>query len=421
MPRHLVSPERFALAAYDALSANIAILDAQSIIVAVNRAWDDFAQEFAGAGPTANNGLGSNYLAISEATTGDDRPYALATAAGIRDLLAGRRKVAEIEYPCKVANEQRYYMARVTAFDQDGERFVVVAHEDITRRKRAELALESLNRELEARIEARTRELEEAGRAAERHNAELEESNRNLSQFASVAAHDLQEPLRLIGAYADLLRHRSYDRLDTRSQTHLGHLLDQVGRARQLVRDVLTLSRVAVRPTLQPVDMRALWDACIATFPWPDDTRLECADLPPVLGDAAQLRQLFLNLLGNALKFRSARPLELSLRVEVEGPQLHFQLTDNGIGIAPQHHEKVFVMFQRLHSRTPSGLGSSEAPTGGNGVGLAVCKMVVERHGGRLWLTSVEGQGTTFHFTLPAAPSAHGESAVQHRSAPVSE
>ena len=410
MPRHLVSPERFALAAYDALSANIAILDSSGVIIAVNRAWDEFAQQFAAAAQRADNGLGSNYLAVSEATTGADRSYALATAAGIRDLLAGRRTLAEIEYPCQVAGELRYYSARVTAFEQDDERFVVVAHENITRRKSADLALADLNRELEARIDERTRALEDAGQLIERRNAELEESNRNLSQFASVASHDLQEPLRLIGAYADLLRHRSGDLLDARGQAHLGHLLEQVARARQLIRDVLTLSRVAVRPAQNRVDMNALWDDCAASFSWPADASVSRGELPPVQGDAAQLRQLLLNLLSNALKFRSERPLELSLRAESHGTQLHFELADNGIGIDEQHHERVFVMFQRLHSRTPSQLGSSEVPTGGNGVGLTVCKMVVERHGGRLWLTSEVGRGTSFHFTLPAAPQDTPES-----------
>ncbi|WP_425145030.1 sensor histidine kinase [Deinococcus sp.] len=411
MSRQSVSPERFAAAAYDALSANIAILDSRGVIIAVNRAWDDFA--LAAGGQPSGNGLGSDYLALCDATQGEDRAYAQETAAGIRALLSGERALAETEYPCWVGQERHYFLARVTAFEQDGERFAVVAHEDITRRKEAELSLFELNRSLEARVDERTGALERTRREVERRNAQLEESNRNLSQFASVAAHDLQEPLRLIGAYADLLRHRSGQALDTRAQGYLTQVLDQVARARQLVRDVLSLSRVAVRPNLTRIDLQALWDEAVLSYRWPDDARLECGPLPAVLGDAAQLRQLLLNLLGNALKFRSARPLELHLSARSDAEWITFTLQDNGLGIAPEHHEKVFVMFQRLHSRAYPGpeqaspVQASPVPelanTGGNGVGLAVCKMVVERHGGQLWLTSALGEGAAFHFSLPAA------------------
>ncbi|MGI8748470.1 MAG: sensor histidine kinase, partial [Deinococcus sp.] len=185
--------------------------------------------------------------------------------------------------------------------------------------------------------------------------------------------------------------------LDERADRYLDHIGQQVQRARQLVQDVLTFSNISAEPPLSRMELRPLWDEVSGEMSWPPDARLSCGPLPAVRANAGQLRQLFANLLGNAVKFRAVRPLEVSLRGwREDGPDgdclIHFALRDNGVGIAPGHAEQVFVMFQRLHSR---------ALTHGNGIGLAVCRKVIEQHGGRIW---VEGEevGTTVHFTLPA-------------------
>ncbi|WP_019586046.1 sensor histidine kinase [Deinococcus apachensis] len=390
MTRSPASPSRYVSAAFDALSANVAILNARGEILAVNAAWRAFARENGGG-----DDVGSNYLEVCEGSWGEDREDALSIAAGIRSVLAGEQALFELEYPCHSPTEQRYFAARVTCFVQDGERYAVVAHENITRRKRAELEVRELNRTLEVRVEERTREVEASNLALELKNAELEDRNRDLAQFAYVASHDLQEPLRILGAYADLLRHRYQGRqLDERADTYLMHINEQVFRARQLVRDVLTLSNVTARPPLARLDLRQVWDEVCLSLPWPEDARPECGEVPPVCANAAQVRQLLTNLLGNAIKFRADEPLEVSLRARAQGGWVQFALSDNGIGIAPKHAEKVFVMFQRLHSRTL---------TGGNGIGLAVCKKIVERHGGRIWIEPHAGRGTTVRFTLPAA------------------
>lgn len=401
MTRPPTRARRFSLAAFDALLANVAILDADGLILEVNRAWVDFARENGGG-----DDVGSNYLAICEAAQGEDRADGLAIAAGIRAVRAGQ-PVYELEYPCHTRDRLRYFVARVSAFEQEGARLLMVAHEDITRRKLAELEVVALNRSLEARVAERTREveasraalgelnlqLEASQRALELKNAALEESNRDLAQFAFVAAHDLQEPLRTIGVYADVLRHRYQGTLDARADGYLGHITEQVTRARQLVRDVLVLAKVSVQPELAPLDLGALWADVAEGLSWPEDARWSCTALPPVQANEGQVRQLLTNLLGNAIKFRSPAPLAVTLSGVREGEEVRFSLADNGIGLAPEHAEQVFGMFQRLHSR---------AATGGNGIGLAVCRKIIERHGGRIWIEGGTG-GTTVQFTLRAA------------------
>ncbi|AWT34696.1 hypothetical protein GCM10008956_28290 [Deinococcus arenae] len=385
-------PQRFAGAAFDALSAIIAILDDRGVILAVNAAWRAFARENGGG-----DDVGVNYLSVCEAALGADRRDAQQIAGGIRAVLTGQETLFELEYPCHSPTEQRFFVARVTAFEQDGARFALVAHENITRRKLAELEAARLNAQLESRIQERTQALAASQAKLERQNAELEDRNQALAQFAYVASHDLQEPLRTLGAYADILRHRYTGKvLDERADTYLQRITEQAFRARQLVRDILTLSNVATQPPLSPLNLGVVWDEVARALPCPDGARVTRDDLPDVHANAPQVRQLLANLLGNALKFRSPRPLRVHLSAQEQGAWVQFTVTDNGIGIPQKHAEQVFGMFQRLHSR---------AAAGGNGIGLAVCRRVVERHGGHIWIES-RPEGVQVHFTLPALPDA---------------
>jgi signal transduction histidine kinase len=410
MSRMLASPERFAVAAFDALLANIAILDSGGRIIAVNRAWERFAL----ANGATDNGLGADYLAICEATQGEDRVYAIGIAGDIRAVLAGHEE-GETEYPCELADGLHYYLARVSGFVQDDERFAVVAHEDITRRKRAELEVRALNQTLEQRVlersgqlEAQNAELTRVGEILEKNNVALIESNLQLAQFAHVASHDLQEPLRIMGTYSDMLRHRYQDVLDARGQNYLNHVTEQVTRARQMVRDVLAYSNVKGHDKTEVLKLEALWNEAVHYMTWPPDVRLSCGPLPEVKANPAQIRQLLANLLGNSLKFRAEGPLEITLSEvrpsDTPAGMTELVLRDNGIGIGPEYREQVFGMFQRLHSRTAFGVQAS----GGNGIGLAVCKRIVEEHGGRIWVGDPAAGGggsggTVIHFTLPLA------------------
>jgi signal transduction histidine kinase len=248
--------------------------------------------------------------------------------------------------------------------------------------QRAEADLKALNEDLEERVLDRT--------------VELKRSNEDLEQFAYVASHDLQEPLRMVNNYLTLLRQRYKDKLDTSADEFIGFALDGGKRMQQLINDLLTYSRLGtqgkelvVTSCNEALD-RALSNLSVTI----EESKAEISrdGLPKVRGDLVQLTQLFQNLVGNAIKFRSDSPPRVDIGAMQKGADWEFTVRDNGIGIAEQDFNRIFVIFQRLHSR-------EQYP--GTGIGLSVCKKIVERHGGRIWIESKPGKGTTFHFTLP--------------------
>ena len=250
--------------------------------------------------------------------------------------------------------------------------YEIALFDDITERKKAEAALREAHEELK------------------RSNAELE-------QFAYVASHDLQEPLRMVSSYTQLLMRRYGDKLDGDAKDFTAFIVDGATRMKQLIEDLLAYSRVGTRDkNFKPVDAesslkRALTNLRAAIQ---DSGATVTQDkLPTIPCDEVQLAQLFQNLIGNALKFRKP---DVAPAVHVgaaeQGAEWEFMVRDNGIGIEPQYFERIFMVFQRLHDK-------GEYP--GTGIGLAIVKKVVERHGGRIWVQSQPGAGTTFHFTMP--------------------
>jgi PAS domain S-box-containing protein len=231
-----------------------------------------------------------------------------------------------------------------------------------------------------------------------RSQDELRRSNAELEQFAYVASHDLQEPLRMVASYTELLGQRYRGQLDDKADKYIHYAVDGAKRMQQLVADLLAYSRVGSqgKPPL-PVDAGGVLQSVLKSLDRlvrDAEATIEIGTLPTVMADETQLRQLFQNMLGNAIKFRGAAPPRVEVRAV---PDLHFwrfSFADNGIGIEMQYAEKIFQMFQRLHS-----IGKYE----GSGIGLAISKRIVERHGGRIWLESTPGVGTIFYFTLPRA------------------
>jgi signal transduction histidine kinase len=240
----------------------------------------------------------------------------------------------------------------------------------------------------------REKKLREANLQAQ---AELARSNRDLEQFAYVASHDLQEPLRMVAAYTQLLAERYQGKLDATADKYIHYAVDGALRMQALVQDLLTFSRVGRGGVdAKPVEAGAAVAAAVTNLKGAvgeSDARVDYHNLPSVLGDRSQLTQLFQNLIGNAIKFRGGESPNISITAEGQRGQWLFAVSDNGIGIAPEHAEAVFAIFKRLHTR-------EEYP--GSGIGLAICKRIVEQSGGRIWVESQMGRGSTFKFTLPA-------------------
>jgi PAS domain S-box-containing protein len=231
-----------------------------------------------------------------------------------------------------------------------------------------------------------------------RREDELRRSNAELEQFAYVASHDLQEPLRMVANYTELLAKRYRGRLDETADRYIHYASDGARRMQRLVSDLLAVSRIGSqgRP-LVPVSAKEALAAAIEslrTIIRDSGARIEAGPLPDVLADPTQLRQLLQNLVANAIKFRSEAPPVVSITATQHADEHQFSVTDNGIGIDPRYADRIFQMFQRLHPRSEYD---------GSGIGLAIAQRIVERHGGRIWLESRGCAGTTFHFTLATA------------------
>jgi len=229
-----------------------------------------------------------------------------------------------------------------------------------------------------------------------RAQEDLARSNRDLEQFAYVASHDLQEPLRMVAAYTQLLAERYKGKLDENADKYIHYAVDGATRMQTLVKDLLAFSRLG-RQGMHPqlTDCGVIVDLALKNLRVAIEesgARVECGEFPALMADAALLAQVFQNVIGNAIKFRGPEPLVVRVTAEQTKQETIVSIADNGIGIAQEHAELIFEIFKRLHSR-------AEYP--GSGIGLAICKKVVEQHGGRIWVESEPWQGCTFRFSLP--------------------
>lgn len=253
-----------------------------------------------------------------------------------------------------------------------------IALADISARKRAEADL----------IETRE--------ALLRANERLRASNRDLEQFAYVASHDLQEPLRMVVSYGQLLERKYRDRLDDDAHAFIGFMVEGGVRMQAMVADLLEFSRVdRMGEGRTPFDSRKAVEEALFSLSQAvveSGAEIGYAGLPEIVYDHHQFVRLIQNLIGNAIKYRASAPPRITVAARRDGHQWVFSVSDNGIGIDPAYFDQIFAVFRRLHTRDQYG---------GTGIGLAVCKKIVEHHGGSIWVESAPGTGSTFFFTVP--------------------
>lgn len=361
----------------DSLSAHIAIVDAAGEIVDCNRAWREFAQH----NDLGEDQIGVNYLDVCDNAAGPDAEDAARAAQGIKEVLSGEARQFEMEYPCHAPDQERWFNLRVTRFhSHDHGEAAVVAHLDVTRRILAE---------------------DELAQKA----SELEESNSELKQYMALTSHDLREPVDTMSSYLGLLDKRHGQALDNDGRDFLDFALDAARRMREQIDALLTYSRITTtRVFITGHDLERLLALAMDALgrPAEEEGRVEWDEgMPGVCGDGGQLARLLANLIANGLKYnKSPEPhVRVSAKAISNGMVL-VSVADNGIGIEPAMHERVFEPFQRLHTRSEYS---------GTGMGLAICRRIVERHGGQMWLDSDSGRGTAMNFTLPAADSGCGQ------------
>ena len=291
----------------------------------------------------------------------------------------------------------------ITALHRDGREIPI------------ELAISSIPWGKSRLFAAFVRDVTERKRAEQelaRRADELARSNADLEQFAYVASHDLQEPLRMVASYTQLLARRYKGRLDADADEFIGFAVDGATRMQHLIQDLLSYSRITTKgKELQVIDSRVACDQAVANLRVSiaeSGAAVTTGSLPTVRADLTQLTQLFQNLIGNAIKYRTERKPEVQVAAKTTEDGWVFCVQDNGIGIERQFFERIFQMFQRLHTRKQYT---------GTGIGLAICRKIVERHGGKIWVESQPGNGSAFLFTIPRAKGEINEFKAYRNSA----
>ncbi len=376
-----MTQEELGRAAMDGLASHIAILDGEGRILAVNAAW----RAFAASNPPVSDavGEGANYLRVCDSATGECADEAGGAAAGIRAVLAGEAETFGLEYPCHSPTEQRWFHLRVTRFPGGGPARVIVSHEDITARRVAE---EALRRRVE--------ELDGLTRTLERRNAELD-------QFAYITSHDLKAPLRGIANLSRWIEEDLEEAMTPEVAGQFDMLRGRVSRMEAMIEGILQYSRID-RAEVAPesVDVKALLTEVIDLLDPPPGIAVTLdPDMPTLHTQRLRLQQVFQNLLSNAIKHHDKAQGHIHVGVRTCGGGYEFSVTDDGPGIAPKYHDKVWMIFQTLEARDK---------VENTGVGLALVKKIVEGQGGTVGVTSEEGRGATFRFTWPQRPPHRG-------------
>ncbi|HJW23849.1 MAG TPA: ATP-binding protein [Rhodocyclaceae bacterium] len=320
----------------------------------------------------------------------DDADFLASTMASMLSGASSRNKVVHRNY--RKDGSVIYCEWYNSAIYDDQGRLISVLSQvlDVTETRRKNEEIQRLNAELETRVRDRTAQLEHSNEA-------LMHSNMELQRFAHAAAHDLQTPLRSIVGFTQILQEELRDCMDERARQLMDLVISNTKRLQTLIQELLAYSRLdaQARP-FEPVAMEEVFGQVATTLAAPigeAGAEVSCGELPTVTADRSQVTQLLQNLIENGIKYNRSTPPRVRVTCERQGNEWVFAVADNGIGIDPKHHERIFEIFRRLHAH-------HEIP--GTGIGLAICYRIVERHGGRIWVESEVGRGSVFYFSLPA-------------------
>jgi len=364
---------------------NVELLNLRAVVVA----W------IASDGTVLNANAGFQSLVLSNSTESGILPNAFdcVVQPNFREILQRAEKTNAIAYQGHLSiGPPGQIISGVTGrIENHGGIFYLLAEHDIADLENHRRSVTDLNESLADTQRALARSI----RSLEAVNVELARSNTDLEQFAYAASHDLVEPLRSVTSSVQLLQKRYSGQLDARADTFIAHAVSGATRMQTLIQDLLAFSRIGSKqgPTNEVAMEHALSEAMrsLETAIAQSNAQMTHDLLPTVNGHGTQITQLLQNLLANAIKFRGDKPAVVHVGARQEGAQWVFSVADQGIGIEPQYFERVFELFKRLHTREEYA---------GTGIGLALCKKIVERHRGRIWVASEPGQGTTFYFTL---------------------
>ncbi|MGZ5000809.1 MAG: MASE3 domain-containing protein, partial [Methylomonas sp.] len=363
----------------DALPANLALLDAGGVVIAVNRRWQDFARD--NGLPQERSGVGSNYLKVP--TLEDDEADAIhSTLEGLRGVLSGAIGQYTKEYPCHSPGQKRWYRMLAVPLSTDQRLGAVVMHLDITESWQHKIEIEMLNQQLERRVAERT--------------SQLEAANKELEAFSYSVSHDLRAPLRIIDGFAQILAADYGDSISEDAHRHLDRILYAAKRMGELIDDLLKLSHVSRGDLrLSTVNLSRMAEeisACLKQSEPDRQVLLRIAPDQQVEGDAQLLKIVLENLLANAWKFTRHRDVaEIEFGALHDGKETVYFVRDNGVGFNQKYVHKLFGAFQRLH-------GEDEFE--GTGIGLATVQRIISRHGGSVWAEGVPDKGALFFFKI---------------------
>jgi signal transduction histidine kinase len=379
----------------DAINTQIAVLDRHGVIVAANRAW---LRSVAAKSDDHLFWIGTNYR---DAWNDDESIFTRVVREaleGIAAALRGERACFTCEYCRKTEDGERWFRLEATALKQGG---AVLTNTDITAHQvHAMLTrLREQNQRLQSQMRRRqrlTRAPRQSLRLLIEQTTRLARANAELQQFTSVVSHELREPLRMVTGFLDLLRRRHGDQLDEHAREYVSFAYDGAARMQSLIEKLLAYARLDQhRPDIRPVDCNDVLARAIGMLQVAiDESQAEITfdPLPTVAGDDVELGLVFRNLLSNAIKFHGNERPRIHIGAQRQKNEWLFTVRDHGIGIAVEDTRRIFDMFVRTHSR-------SRFP--GNGIGLAICRKVITRHGGRIWVERPADGGSLFCFTLP--------------------